>query len=74
MSKDLLKQNITMGINVTLEDIAENISVYLSHEEIIEFIKRLDRDMEDWDATVELMEYFIDECDDYLLDCGDVQE
>lgn len=36
----------------------------LSHEELIEFVKELDREVSDYDFTKELRDYFLDEMED----------
>jgi hypothetical protein len=44
---------------VSLKDILVEIDLYnFSHKDIISFIKKLDVNMEDWDATEELYLYF----------------
>lgn len=36
----------------------------LSHEELIEFVKDLDREVSDYDFTKELRDYFLEEMED----------
>ncbi|MFA5048295.1 MAG: hypothetical protein WC516_04725 [Patescibacteria group bacterium] len=51
----------------TIIDTAEIISDLLSslsHEELVEFVKELNREASDYDFTKELRDYFFDEMED----------
>lgn len=54
----LMSEKITMGVDLDKEDLMLCLCNNLSHEEIIEFIIKLEKSYEDWGVTEKLYKYF----------------
>lgn len=67
IKKGVFKVNISVPIrhvNINEDDLLTYISTHMTNEQIIHLIKRLDLEMENYDTTRELMDYFVREVDE----------
>lgn len=55
---------MTKTSNIDTTEIISDLIGSLSHEELVEFVKDLNREVSDFDFTKELRDYFIDEMED----------
>lgn len=47
-----------IAISINEDDIIENLTKKLNREELIDFVKKLDMQVAEWDFTLELLKYF----------------
>ena len=60
----MLMAKMKFNANVDISEIADNLINSLSQDELVEFIKELNREVDDFDFTKELKNYFVAEMED----------
>lgn len=55
------KNQIDLPLSIDQEELIHNIENNLDHDELVEFIKRLEKCAEDADVLYQLRDYFVEE-------------
>jgi len=56
-----MSDKTSIDLTVSRNELAENIANNFTHDEIVRFVKRIDRLESDWDLTKQLYDYFAKE-------------
>lgn len=50
--------NVRFAVDIELNEFIQDAIMQLDNDQIIKFVKNLDAEMQDWDFTLKLYEYF----------------
>ena len=53
-----MERIVLIGASISTTDLIDRLTSTLTHEELLEFIKKLDLEVADWDFTNELIKHF----------------